>query len=48
MATLMLAEIIEKLNTINKNKQEYRVADLRNMLLELSKELEKISDNLLI
>lgn len=44
---MQLSEIIEWLERINLNKRSMQVGDLRSKLLEVSKELERIADNVI-
>ena len=48
MSTLMLSEIVEKLRILNTNKNGYSILALRDEILKLSAELEKIADNLIV
>lgn len=48
MGTLLLAEVITKLQRLNSEKQSYSLAQLRNELQSIAAEIERIADSLII
>ncbi len=45
---MMLSEIIEQLQRLNAGKNEYSIRSLRAEIEELSRQLEKIADSLIV
>jgi hypothetical protein len=45
---MVLSEVIQNLKAINDNRRQYTIEQLREALLQAIKDLEKITDNLIV